>query len=192
MPKISFELRFGFVAAEGEVEVFAAIEADEVGEETDLCGRPFAVGAVHLPVDVAGINEQHGVGAGRFAFALIQKPKSAGQRDGVKHVRADGDHHVHGAAFDELAADFLFGRAGVRSGVCHDESGAAFFIQRGIKKLNPEVIGVVGARQAKRKPAICANLIFQPLFIHGVDVERRIGEDEIKVDQWHHGGRRNS
>ena len=57
-----FELRAGFVAAEGEVEGFAAIEADEVGEEANLRGRPFAVRAVHLPVDVAGIDEQDGVG----------------------------------------------------------------------------------------------------------------------------------
>ena len=46
--------------------------------------------------------------------------------------------------------------------------------------MNPEIIGIVGARQPKRKPPIRADLIFQPLLIHGVDVERRIGEHEIK------------
>ena len=46
----------GFVAAEGVVEGFAAIEADEVGEEANLRGRPFAVRAVHLPVDVASVD----------------------------------------------------------------------------------------------------------------------------------------
>ena len=37
--------------------VFAAIEADDVGEEADLRGRPFAVGSVNLPVYMAGVNE---------------------------------------------------------------------------------------------------------------------------------------
>jgi hypothetical protein len=36
--KYLLELRFGFVAAEGEVECFAAIEADEVGKESNLRG----------------------------------------------------------------------------------------------------------------------------------------------------------
>ena len=58
-----FGLRF--FATQCEVEGFAAIEADEVGEEANLRGRPFAVRAVHLPVDVAGIYEQDGIGAVR-------------------------------------------------------------------------------------------------------------------------------
>jgi hypothetical protein len=51
-------LRTGFVVAEGAAEGFAAIEADEVGEEANLRGRPFVVRAVHLPVDVAGVYEK--------------------------------------------------------------------------------------------------------------------------------------
>jgi len=51
-----FDLCAGFFAAQGEVETFAAPEADEVGDEADLRGRPFAVRSVDLPVDVAGID----------------------------------------------------------------------------------------------------------------------------------------
>ena len=55
-----------------------------------------------------------------------------------------------------------------------------FRIQRGVEKLNPEVIGVVGARQAEGEAAARADGVFQPLLVHGVDVERRIGEDEVE------------
>ena len=50
-----------------------------------------------------------------------------------------------------LLAEFLLGTAGVGGGIGHDESGAAFFIQCGIEKLNPEIVGVVGARKPKGK-----------------------------------------
>ena len=77
-------------------------------------------------------------------------------------------------------ADFLLGRAGVGGGIGHDKAGAAFRIQRGIEKLNPQIIRVVGARQAERKAAARADGIFQPLLVHGIDVERRIGEHEVE------------
>ena len=117
----------------------------------------------------------------RLGLALVEEPEGAGQRDGVEHVRADGDHHVHGAAFDELLAEFLLGGAGVGGGVGHDEAGAALVVQRGVEELNPEVIGVVGARQAEGEAAAGADHVLQPLLVHGVDVERRIGEDEVEL-----------
>src|SRR5205823_1166046 len=52
------DLRLSLVAAKCEVEIFAAIETDDVGEEADLRGCPIAVRAVDLPVDVPGINEE--------------------------------------------------------------------------------------------------------------------------------------
>ena len=64
------ELGSGFVAAEGEVGFFAAIEADDVGEEADLRGRPLAVGAVHLAVDVTGIDEAARCQRGACWFAM--------------------------------------------------------------------------------------------------------------------------
>ena len=62
-PKISSSFGTGFVAAERIIKGFAAIEADEVSNKSCLRRRPFAVRAVHLPVDVAGINKQHRVSA---------------------------------------------------------------------------------------------------------------------------------
>ncbi len=138
------------------------------------------MGAVDLAVDVAGVNEEDGVGARCALLAFIQKPQRARQRDGVEHVRADGDHHVHGTGFDQLLADFLFAATCITGGIRHDESGAAFCIQAGIEQLYPQHVGVVGARHAEGKAAACAHVRGQPVLIHGVDVERRIGEDEIE------------
>ena len=88
---------------------------------------------------------------GVFVVALIEEPERAGQRDGVEHVRADGDHHVDGAVFDELLPDLLLGAAGVRGGVRHDEAGAARVVERGVEVLNPEVVRVVGRGRPKGK-----------------------------------------
>ena len=76
------------------------MESDEVREEANLRRCPFAVRAIHLQVDVADVHEQHCASAGRFCLSLIQEPQRAEERDGVKHVRADDEHRVHGMAFD--------------------------------------------------------------------------------------------
>ena len=55
------DLILRIIATECEVEVFAAIEADDVGEKTDLRLGPIAVGPIYLPVDVTRIYKQHGV-----------------------------------------------------------------------------------------------------------------------------------
>lgn len=53
----------GFVAAKVEIRIFPAIEAHDIGNEADLrCGL-FAVRAVHLPVNVSGVNGQNGISA---------------------------------------------------------------------------------------------------------------------------------
>jgi len=74
----------GFVAAEGEIRIFPAIEAHDIGNEADLrCGL-FAVRAVHLPVNVSGVNEQNGISAEPFIclagsdLSLIEKPEDSG------------------------------------------------------------------------------------------------------------------
>lgn len=181
------EFRFNLFAAENEIGILASIKPNDICNETDLLWCPFAVRAVHLPVDVPGIHEQNFVGAVGFLgrggthpyLGFIEEPKRAGERHRVKHVRADGDHHVHAPRFNELVAKVLLGTAGVGGGVRDGKSGAAFFIQRGIEKLNPEIIGVVGARQAKGEAASRPDGIFQPIFVHGVHVERRVREDEV-------------
>lgn len=176
-----FELRFGFFAAEGEVGGFAAIEADEIGHEADLGIGPVAVGAVDLAVDVAGVDEEDGVGAGRLRFPFVKEPQRAGQRDGVEHVRADGDHDIDGAGLDELLADVLLGGAGVGGGVRHNETGTACVIQRGIEILNPEVVRIVRARQAEGVTATGADLGAEAFLVHLADVEGRIRTDEVEL-----------
>lgn len=70
---------------------------------------------------------------------------------------------------------------GVGGGFGHHKPGAALFIERGAEELNPEVIGVVGARQAQGKAAARSDRVSQPLPVHGVDVEGWIGEDEVEA-----------
>ena len=71
------------------------------------------MGAVHLPIDVPCVDKEHGFGARRLCLALVEEPQGAGQRDGVEHVGADSDDHVHGAALDQLLPDLLLGGASV-------------------------------------------------------------------------------
>lgn len=126
-------------------------------------------------------------------------------REAIEHVRADGGHHVHEAAFDEFLLDSLLGGAGVGGGVGHDQAGPSLLIQHGVEELNPQVIefgftetpavrlgqfgfrararcsGVVVTRQAEGEAAARTGHVFQPFLVHGVDVERRVGEDEIEL-----------
>jgi hypothetical protein len=110
------------------------------------------MGAIDLSVDVAGVDEEHGVGTLRVfgsGLALVEEPQRAGQRDGVEHVGADGDHDIDRPRLDQLLPQFLLGRAGIGGRVGHDEAGAAGGIERRVEELNPQVVGVVGARQAE-------------------------------------------
>ena len=54
------------------------IQPDDVGEELDLLGREVAVGAVDLPEDVAGVDEQHLVLARRLRLALSKNQSVQG------------------------------------------------------------------------------------------------------------------
>src|SRR5690625_4152685 len=131
-----------------EFQFLAAIEADDVGEKFQLRVGEIAVGAADLPVNVAGVDEEDFVGAVRVGLSLVEKPKSAGKRDGVEKIGTDGDHHVDVAGADDFFPDLLFGGAGVGGGVSHDKSGAARRVQGRIKVLNPKIVSVVGARNA--------------------------------------------
>ena len=57
------DLQLCFATAEGEVEFLAAVEADDIRKEADLRFRPFAVGAVDLAINVAGVDEENCVGS---------------------------------------------------------------------------------------------------------------------------------
>ena len=50
-----------------------------------------------------------------------------------------------------------------------------------MEELDPEVVRVVGLWQAKGEAAAGANHVLQPLFVHRVDIEGRIGEDEVEL-----------
>ena len=60
---------------------------------------------MNLREDVAGVEKEDGVGAGRGPLALLEEPERAGQRHRVEEVGADGDHHIHRARLDQLAPD---------------------------------------------------------------------------------------
>jgi hypothetical protein len=82
-----------------------------------------------------------------------------------------------------LFTDLLFTRPGVGGGVGHDEAGPSFLIQRGVEELNPEVVRVVGARQAEAVAAHGADFGGEAFLVHGIDVEGRIGENEAEFDE---------
>jgi hypothetical protein len=50
-----------------------------------------------------------------------------------------------------------------------------------VEELNPEVVGVVGAREAEGEASAGADHVLQPFLVHGVDVEGRVGEDEVEA-----------
>src|SRR3546814_11667440 len=69
----------------------------------------------------------------------------------------------------------------VRCGVGHHEAGAALGIERGVEQLDPQVVGVVAARQAEREAAALAHHDLEPFLVQLVDVERRIGQHEVEL-----------
>ena len=102
----------------------AAIQPDDGGEVGQLLRREVVNLARDLAVDVARVDHQHLVAA-LGGLALVEVPQLARHGAGVEEVGADGDHHVHVAGLDDLAADLglaVPGAAGLRR---HDEAGAA-------------------------------------------------------------------
>ena len=77
--------------------------------------------------------------------------------------------------------DVLLGGAGVGGGVGHHETGAAGGVERRGEELNPEVVGVVGAGKAVGEAATGADGVGEAFFVHRVDVEGRVGEDEVEA-----------
>ena len=90
----------------------------------ELLGREVVNLARDLPVDVARVEHQHLVAA-VGGLALVEVPQLAGHGAGVKEVGADGDHHVHVAGLDDLAADLGLAVAGAGGLRRHDKAGAA-------------------------------------------------------------------
>ena len=69
--KTSFSFASASAPPKEEINFLAAIEANEIGHKAYLGRCPFAVSPVHLPVDVAGVDEEYCVGTKRLSFALI-------------------------------------------------------------------------------------------------------------------------
>ena len=135
-----------------------------------------------LAVDIARVEHQYLVAAPR-RLGPIEVPELAGHATGVEEIGADGDHHIHIAGLDQLAAHFLLAMPGAGSLRRHHEASAARRIQIAPEVRDPEIIAIadilllVHTRQAKRQARIC----FDALGVHQVDVERRIGHHEITL-----------
>ncbi len=160
-----------------EFEILATIEADEIGYELDLRFGEIAVGAVELAEDMAGIDEEDFPGAVAGLFPLVEEPKGAGQGDGEEEIRADGDHDIDIAGADDFFPDVLLGGAGIGGGVGHDESGASRPVQRGVEMLDPEVVAIVGARDAEG----IARISGEALLVDLADIEGRVRHHEIEA-----------
>jgi hypothetical protein len=102
-----FDLFLCFIVANRIVELLPAIELDEIGHKAYLAGCPVAVGAIDLAIDMAAVDEEHGVGTGGFGFSAIKKSEHTGERDGIEHVGPHGNHHIHGLIFDQLLPQLL-------------------------------------------------------------------------------------
>ena len=70
------------------------MEAHDVREELDLFRLEVTMSSIDLIEDLAGIDEQHRISSIGCTLALVEKPKSARQRDGVEEVGPDRDDHV--------------------------------------------------------------------------------------------------
>lgn len=114
--------RHQFPAVVPVFNVFAPMQPRNVGQELNLLRREFSVRPADLLVNMACINEQHPIRPIALPFGLGEEPEGAGQRDGVKEVRPDTDHHVNGAGFDNLPADFQFRGAGIGGRIRHDKA----------------------------------------------------------------------
>lgn len=58
---------------------------------------------------------------------------------------------LFGGVCADVFGDFYQTRMPARLAFGHDEAGAALFIDCGVEAWNPEVIGIVGARQAEKE-----------------------------------------
>ena len=142
---------------------------------------------------VARIDEQHRVLAVSAGLALVEEPERHRQGDGVEHVRADRDDAVHGAGFNQPAADFPLTAARVARAVRHDAPRSAGLVEGGVKEVDPQRVGVVHRRQAERIAGIglagggekdlLAQLLEQRLphgFRELLDLQRQRGRREVQ------------
>src|SRR5262249_55957682 len=70
------------------------------------------------------------------------------------------------------------GAAGVGGGVGHDEASAATRAERAVEDLDPQIVAVVDLGHAERE---ARGVVLDTLLIDLVDVEGRIGHDEVEL-----------
>lgn len=168
-----------FAGAGGPFRRGTPVQPHNVGDKGDSRLAEVAQGAVHLAVDVAGVDEQHRLLARAAELAPVQKPEGAGQGHGQEKVGTDGDHHVHGFGLDQLLTNLQLGLAGVAGGVGHHKAGPAALVEGAVENLDPEVVGVVGAGQPEGETGV----VLEAVFVHVVDVEGGIGHHEVEPAQ---------
>src|SRR6056297_1680602 len=145
-------------AARWGLNRLTTVEPHDVREQLNLLGQEVAMSAVDLAVNGSGIEEQDGILPLRPALPLVEKPQGARQRDRVEHVRPDRDDDIDAAILDQLLPDKLLRAPRIPCRVCHDEACTPLIIQRRMKKLYPEVVGVIGPWDAMREAPVSLQL----------------------------------
>ena len=165
-----------------EAFVLAPIEPDDGRKVLLLLGREVVDLARHLPVDVAGVDHQH-LPPPLDGLGLVEEPQLARHRTRVEETGADRHHHVQVARLDQLPAHLRFPDARRRRLRGHDEPGPARVVQVAVEVGDPEVVAVgdLALLVHPRKGIAQAWVVLHLLRVHFVDVERRIGHDEVAL-----------
>ena len=137
-----------------------AIDPHDGGDVPLLLGAEVEDGARDLAMDVARIEHQDSVAPHLVPLLRpVEEPELTGYGAGVEEVAADVDHHVHGAALDQLLPHLRLVATGARCLRRHDDAGAAVLVQVAVEIGKPEVVGVrdllrlVDAGQGRRAGA---------------------------------------
>ena len=113
----------------------------------------------------------------------VEEPELAWDGARVEEVASDIDHHVHGAALDQLLTHIGLVPPCARGLRRHDDAGASILVQVAVEVLEPQVIGVrdllrlVNSGKAERQA-------FVALYLFGIDlvhIEGWIGHDEVTL-----------
>ncbi|MCY1376448.1 hypothetical protein D9M69_639370 [compost metagenome] len=91
-------------AAHRQFGCLAAPQAHDIAQELDLVWREVAMGARHLPEDMARIDKQHLILAKGALLPLFEEPQRHRKGDGKEHVGRGGDEHIHRPALNQLAS----------------------------------------------------------------------------------------
>src|SRR3989344_2380771 len=116
-----------------------------------------------------------------FSILLVagEKPKTDGDLRGVEELSRQGDHAINEVFLDELPPDLPFaGLVAAHRAVRENEPRNAAWGEVVHHVLYPRVVGIAH----RRRTELPAGIVPQPLPSPIADVERRIGEDEIRLE----------